>query len=80
MLKLDTIQKEIAALPPDAQQIIFDLVDILKKRYLPNPQIISETIINDWSDFIGCMDAESDLSINYKIYLSNELDEKYTNH
>lgn len=79
MLKLDTIQKEIAALPPDAQQIIFDLVDILKNRYLPNPQRISETIVNDWSDFIGCIDAESDLSRNYKTYLSNELDEKYAN-
>lgn len=79
MLKLDTIQKEIAALPPDAQQIIFDLVDILKNRYLPNPQRISETIVNDWSDFIGCIDTESDLSRNYKTYLSNELDEKYAN-
>ncbi len=79
MLKIDTIQKEIAELPSDAQQIIFDLVDILKKRYFPNPQKIAETTVNDWSDFIGCMDAESDLSKNYKTYLSNELDEKYAN-
>ncbi len=34
MLKLDTIQTDIAALPADAQQIVFDLVDVLKKRYL----------------------------------------------
>jgi hypothetical protein len=79
MLKIDTIQKEIAELPSDAQQIIFDLVDILKKRYFPNPQKITETTVNDWSDFIGCMDAESDLSKNHKTYLSNELDEKYAN-
>jgi len=32
-MQLDTIQQEIAILPPDAQQIIFDLVSILKKRY-----------------------------------------------
>ena len=79
MLKLDTIQKEIAELPPDAQQIIFDLVDVLKKRYFPNPQKLPETTVNDWSDFIGCMDAESNLSRNYKTYLSDELDEKYAN-
>ncbi len=35
ILKLDNIQKEIADLPPDAQQIIFDLVDILKKTLFP---------------------------------------------
>lgn len=74
MLKLDTIQKEIAELPPDAQQIIFDLVDVLKKRCFPNPQKLLETTVNDWSDFIGCIDAEADLSRNYKAYLSNELD------
>jgi hypothetical protein len=51
-------------------RIIFDLVDILKKRYFPNPQKITEITINDWSDFIGCMDAESDLSKNYKTYLT----------
>ncbi len=79
ILKLDNIQKEIADLPPDAQQIIFDLVDILKKRYFPNPQKVPQTTVNDWSDFIGCMDAESDLSRNYKTYLNNELDEKYSN-
>jgi hypothetical protein len=79
MLKLDTIQKEIAELSPDDQQIIFDLVDVLKKRCFPNPQKFSETIVNDWSDFIGCIDAESDLSKNHKTYLGNELNEKYAN-
>ncbi|MDJ0731401.1 MAG: hypothetical protein QNJ33_15565 [Crocosphaera sp.] len=32
-MNLETIQQEIATLPPDAQQIIFDLVEVLKKRY-----------------------------------------------
>ena len=77
MLKLETIQKEIAELPPDAQQIIFDLVDVLKKRYFSNLQKPLEKKTQDWSDFIGCMEAEPDLSRNYKTYLSNELDEKY---
>jgi len=74
MLKLDTIQKDIAELPPDAQQIIFDLVDVLKKRYL---QKHPARKAQDWSDFIGCMDAEPDLSRNYKTYLGDELDAKY---
>jgi len=84
-MNIDTIKQDIAALPPDAQQIIFDLVDVLKKRYISNQQ---ETIasdqnqvgnLEDWSDFIGCIAAEPDLSRNYKSYLSNELDQKYDN-
>lgn len=27
----------------------------------------------DWSDFIGCMEAEPDLSKNYKTYLDTDL-------
>lgn len=81
-MQLDTIQQEIATLPPDAQQIIFDLVSILKKRYSnqnidnpePQPQTRNQ---DDWSDFIGCVEAEPDLSRNYKTYLSQELAKKY---
>jgi hypothetical protein len=35
-MNLDTIQQDIASLPPDAQQIIIVLVEVLKKRYLLN--------------------------------------------
>jgi hypothetical protein len=77
-MRLDNIQKDIAALPPDAQQIIFDLVDSLKKNYFPAFQETPQSTIQDWSDFIGCIEAEPDLSKNYKAYLSNELDEKYS--
>ena len=76
MIELNTIQQDIATLPPEAQQIVFDLVGILKKRYLPPQQ---ETT-SDWSDFIGCIEAEPDLSVNYKTYLANELNQKYSNH
>ncbi len=77
MINLDTIQQEIAALPPDTQQIIFDLVGILKKRYFDNQQ--KESKIENWSDFIDSIEAEPDLSRNYKTYLSNEAQEKYDN-
>jgi hypothetical protein len=77
MMNLDTLQKDIAALPPDAQQIILDLVDVLKKRYFPNQQDVPGSKKQDWSDFIGSIEAEPDLSSNYKSYLSSELDEKW---
>jgi hypothetical protein len=38
MLKLDTIQQEVASLPLDAQKTILELVDVLKKQYSPNLQ------------------------------------------
>jgi hypothetical protein len=75
MINLDTIQQDIASLPPDAQQRIFELVGVLKKRYFLNQQEM--TINQDWSDFIGCMEAEPDLSKNYKTYLDNQLNQKY---
>lgn len=77
MMNLNTIQQEISTLPPDAQQIVFDLVSVLKKRYLSSQPKPLES--KNWSDFIGCMEGEPDLSANYKTYLSNELDLKYGN-
>ncbi|NCR41195.1 MAG: hypothetical protein GPJ21_15855 [Microcystis aeruginosa W13-11] len=77
MVNLETIQKDIASLPLDAQQTIIELVDILKKRYSPNQQEIKEQETQDWSDFIGCIEAEPDLSQNYKTYLTSELNQKY---
>jgi hypothetical protein len=72
MLKLETIQEDIASLPPSAQQIIFDMVEVLKKRYFPEVRESAETTTEDWSDFIGCISAESDLSRNYKSYLKTK--------
>ena len=77
MINLETIEEDIASLPPDAQQTILELVDILKKRYSPNPQEMKEQGTEDWSDFIGCIEAEPDLSQNYKTYLTSELKQKY---
>ena len=65
-MNLDTIQQDIASLPPDAQQII----EVLKKRYLQNQHESSE---NSLADLIGCIEAETDLSKNYKNYLDCEL-------
>jgi hypothetical protein len=70
MVNLDTIQQEIASLPLDAQKTILELVKVLKKQYSPNPQEIREQTTENWSDFIGCIEAEPDLSRNYKTYLN----------
>ena len=76
-MNLDTIQQDIASLTPDAQQIIVELVEVLKKRYLQNQQKSSENSLQYWSDFIGCIEAETDLSKNHKNYLDRELNQKY---
>ncbi len=75
-MQLDTIQQDIATLPPEAQQIIFDLVSILKKRHIPpkidNPNekaLEQNPNQDDWSDFIGCIEAEPDLSRNKSSFL-----------
>ena len=70
MVNLDTIQQEVASLPLDAQKTILELVDVLKKQYFPNQQEIKEQTAENWSDFIGCIEAEPDLSRNYKTYLN----------
>ena len=77
MVNLDTIQQDIASLPLDAQQTILELVNILKKRYSPKQQEMKEQVTQDWSDFIACVEAEPDLSQNYKTYLTSELNQKY---
>ena len=77
MVNLETIQQDIASLPLDAQQTILELVNILKKRYSPKQQEMKEQATQDWSDFIGFVEAEPDLSQNYKTYLTSELNQKY---
>lgn len=77
MINLETIQEDIASLPLEAQQTILELVDILKKRYSLKQQEMKEQGTEDWSDFIGCIEAEPDLSQNYKTYLRSELKQKY---
>ena len=88
MLKLETIQEDIASLPPDAQEIIFDLIEVLKKRYSVNRQIepnsntktdnqVSTLDILKQAGLIGCISAESDLSTNYKSIIKEGLESKY---
>jgi DNA repair exonuclease SbcCD ATPase subunit len=82
MINLEQIQQDINELPEEAQTLLMNFIESLKKRYSSskNQEIKKEALeiqIEDWSDFIGCVEAEPDLSRNYKNYLSTELSEKY---
>ncbi|QUS59299.1 hypothetical protein IQE94_09910 [Synechocystis sp. PCC 7339] len=72
-MNLDTIQQDLAELSPEAQEIVFDLIESLKENHVANTSVYS----TDWSDFIGCIDAEPDLSRKYKTYLNCELEKKH---
>ena len=78
MINLEQLKHDINELPEEAQELLIDFVEVLKKRYASsNQQETSENNIDDWSDFIGCVEAEPDLSRNYKSYLTKDLGRKY---
>lgn len=86
MINLEQIQHDISELPEEAQILATDFIESLKKRYSvgEKQEITSDINLNnkaeDWANFIGCIEAESDLSKNYKTYLTQKLDDKYNNH
>lgn len=82
MLALEQIQKDIQELPEEAQYLLIDFIELLKKRY-PNPSqlepIPEKSIYEKFEEigFIGCIEAEEDLSVNYKKVLAEEWSKKY---
>lgn len=82
MLILEQIQKDIQDLPEEAQNLLMDFVEILKKRY-PKPAQPETTSENSTyqkfqeSGFIGCVSVEENLSTTYKQVLSEKLSAKY---
>ena len=85
MINLEKIQHDISELPEEAQTLVIDFIESLKKRYsvvkstLPIDNQSSTLDILKESGLIGCISAESDLSINYKSILKEGLDTKYDN-
>jgi hypothetical protein len=90
MINLEQIQHDISELPEEAQTLVIDFIESLKERYsvaekqevkstLPIDNQSSTLDILKESGLIGCISAESDLSINYKSILKEGLDSKYDN-
>ena len=80
MLNMEQIQKDINELPEEAQTLLIDFIDSLKKRYslaekqeVKSQPTLSPLDILKESGLIGCISAESDLSTNYKSVIREEL-------
>ena len=86
MLNMEQIQKDINELPEEAQTLLIDFIDSLKKRYSlaekqevkSQPNLSTLDILKE-SGLIGCISAESDLSTNYKSVIREGLNCKYDN-
>lgn len=72
MLRFEQLQREIELLPEEAQTLLMDFIEILKKRYhQPNLESSPYQAFKD-SGFIGCVSIEEDLSTTYKHVLAEE--------
>ena len=82
MPSVEQIQQDIESLPQDAQVLLVDFIDILKKRYLkplPEPSFSQSSVYQKFkeSGFIGGVSIEEDLSTTYKQVLSEKWSTKY---
>lgn len=90
MLDLKTLQKDINELPEEAQTLLADFIDLLKKRYSTakkqeinpnqshNQQRSNLEILRD-ADLVSCISSEPGLSSDYKSVIQQDLDSKYDN-
>ncbi len=78
MINIDQIQQDINELPDEAQIFLIDFIELLKKRYssAEKQKVKSKKLLEHQSstldilkesELIGCISADSDLSINYKL-------------
>lgn len=82
MLSLEQIQKEIQELPEEAQTLLADFIEILKKRYPKSAQPEEDSEQSPYQQFkqsglIGFVSVEENLSTTYKQVLSEQLNAKY---
>jgi mRNA-degrading endonuclease RelE of RelBE toxin-antitoxin system len=81
MLTPEQIQKDVQELPKEAQALLADFIEILKKRYPKPPQQEAQSEQSPYrkfkeSGFIGCVSIEENLSATYKQVLSEQLSTK----
>ncbi|MBW4684558.1 MAG: DUF2281 domain-containing protein [Komarekiella atlantica HA4396-MV6] len=82
LIKFEEIYRDIDTLPEEAQILLLDFIQLLKKRY---PQSESENHSQeknlyekfDEIGLIGCCSVDENLSTTYKEVLSNILKTKY---
>ncbi len=85
MINIEQIQQDVSELPEEAQTLLIDFIELLKKRSSQNQkqEIKSETKFDSQvstldilkqAGLIGCISAESDLSTNYKSIIKEGLD------
>ncbi|MEH2442793.1 DUF2281 domain-containing protein [Nostoc sp.] len=82
LIKIEEIYRDIDTLPEEAQILLLDFIQLLKKRY---HQAESENHSQEKSLYekfdeiglIGCCSVDEDLSTTYKEVLSNTLTTKY---
>ncbi len=75
MSNLEQMQKDIQELPEEAQTLLMDFIEILKKRYSRNAQPEAPLEKSPYqkfkeSGFIGCVSIEKNLSTSYKQVLA----------
>ena len=77
MPNLEQLQQDFQSLPEEAQTLLVDFVEILKKRYLKPEAQTPASELSPYqkfreSGFIGCVSVEADLSTTYKQVLSEK--------
>ena len=82
MHDLEQIQEDIQQLPEEAQTLLVDFIELLKKRYLNIAQLEPTSEKSPYqkfkeSGFIGCVSVGEDLSTTYKRVLSERWNAKY---
>lgn len=82
MINLEQIQQDVSNLPEEAQMLVTDFIESLKKRYsvAEKQEITSEKTLYEKfeaSGLIGFCSVEEDLSTTYKQVLADTLETKY---
>jgi hypothetical protein len=73
MISIEQIQNDIQTLPAEAQDLLIDFIQILKKRYPETKtentdlSLESKSFLEDAQEFIGCLEGgPGDLATNKK--------------
>lgn len=82
MLSIEQIQQDIQDLPEEAQSLLIDFIETLKKRYpksTPKNQSQEKSLYEKFDEIglIGCVSTEENLSTTYKQVLREGLNTKY---